>query len=170
LKLLSLPADLPLLTTAPTWLNCVTDCTWDNNKGWRLVYFTVGGFITILSILRVTVINLQETPKYLLAANRDEDLMKTLHYISNKYSRHCSLTLEQLEACGTIQTTHARNKWSLAEILVHVRGLFATKRRGLSTTMIWLSWTITGVAGPLFFLFLPSVAMAPNSSNPPQHC
>lgn len=107
----------------------------------------------MLSILRVTVINLQETPKFLLAANRDEDLMKTLHYIFRKYNGSCSLTLERLEACGTVQSIHAKNKRSVGEILVHIRGLFVTKKRALSTSMIWFSWTITRIARPLFFCF-----------------
>jgi hypothetical protein len=123
--------------------------------GWRYVFYTTGGFILFLSILRIAVIDLQETPKYLLASKRDADLIKTLQYITEKYSRQCSLTLEQLEACGEVSSTHAKKRWTVGEILAHIRGLFVSKKLTLSTTMIWLSWTVTGIAGPLFFLFLP---------------
>jgi hypothetical protein len=123
--------------------------------GWRYVFYTAGGFILLLSILRVTVIDLQETPKYLLASQRDEDLLKTLNYIAGKYNRPCSLTLEQLEACGNVTSTHAKRRYTVGEILVHLRGLFASGKLTLSTSMIWLSWTVAGIAGPLFFLFLP---------------
>jgi hypothetical protein len=109
----------------------------------------------VLSILRLTVINLQETPKFLLAAGRDADLIETLDYISKRYNREHSLTLERLQSCGEMQPVHAKNRQSVGEVLVHIRGLFATKKLALSTSLIWFSWTVTGIAGPLFFLFLP---------------
>lgn len=123
--------------------------------GWRYIYYTTGALILVLSILRVTVINLQETPKYLLAANEDEKLIETLNLLAKRYNRPCSLTLEHLAACGEVQATHAKNPWSVGEVLVHVRGLFVTRKLAVSTVMIWFSWALAGLAGPLFFIFLP---------------
>lgn len=42
------------------------------------------------------------------------------------------------------------------EIIVHCRGLFATKRMGLSTSLIWFSWLLIGLAYPLYNVFLPT--------------
>jgi hypothetical protein len=42
------------------------------------------------------------------------------------------------------------------EIVVHCRGLFATKRMGLSTSLIWFSWLLIGLAYPLYNVFLPT--------------
>jgi MFS family permease len=42
------------------------------------------------------------------------------------------------------------------EIVVHLRGLFATKRMGLSTSLIWFSWLLIGLAYPLYNVFLPT--------------
>ena len=115
-----------------------------------------------MSILRITVIRLKETPKFLIGEGRDEQCVETLQFIATKYNRPCSLTLEQLVACGSTNTgrrgsvAHASQRFSFAEVLVHLRGLYATKRIGLSTTLIWFSWTLIGLAYPLYNVFLPS--------------
>lgn len=115
-----------------------------------------------MSILRITVIRLKETPKFLIGEGRDEQCVETLQSIAAKYNRPCSLTLEQLVACGFTNTgrrgsvAHASQRFSFAEVLVHLKGLYATKRIGLSTTLIWFSWTLIGLAYPLYNVFLPS--------------
>lgn len=114
--------------------------------GWRYVYFTSGALVLVLSLLRITIIRLKETPKYLLAEGNDVALVENLQSLAKKYNRPCSLTLEKLEACGKIQGTHGESRFSFAEFKVHVSGLFATKKIGLSTTLIWLSWTLIGLA------------------------
>lgn len=80
--------------------------------------------------------------------------METLRYIADKYDRPLSLTLEKLEACGVVRGTHSRNRFSVGESLIHVRGLFATRQMTVSTVMIWFSWTLIGLAYPLFYVFL----------------
>lgn len=116
-----------------------------------------------MSILRITVIRLKETPKFLIGEGKDAECVETLQFIANKYNRTCSLTVEQMEACGTINTTerrgsisHAKSKWSFGEIGVHLKGLYSTKRIGLSTSLIWFSWTLIGLAYPLYNVFLPT--------------
>lgn len=116
--------------------------------------YTAGTLVFILSILRITVIRLRETPKYLLGMGEDAKLIETLHYLSQKYNRPCSLTLEKLEACGVVQGTHSKKRFSLSESLIHVRGLFATRQMATSTVLVWLSWTMIGLAYPLFYVFL----------------
>jgi hypothetical protein len=114
--------------------------------GWRYVYFTSGALVLVLSILRVTIVRLKETPKYQLAAGDDAALVENLQTLARRSNRSCSLTLEQLEACGKIQGTHGESRFSFAELKIHFSGLFATKKIGLSTTLIWLSWTLIGLA------------------------
>ncbi len=99
----------------------------------------------MLSILRVTVIRLKETPKYLLAKGQDQAVVDTFHSIATKYNRPCSLTFEQLDACGPIKSTYGKTRYGVSEFLAHLRGLFATKKLGFSTFLIWLSWTLIGM-------------------------
>jgi len=103
----------------------------------------------------VTVIRLKETPKYLLAKGQDEEVVKTFQEISQKYNRPCSLTLAQMEACGPIKSTYGKSRYGFSEFYAHLRGLFATKKLGISTSLIWFSWTLIGLAYPLFYVFLP---------------
>ncbi|KAF1814571.1 membrane transporter [Eremomyces bilateralis CBS 781.70] len=148
----------------PKWSCLDSDsCTWQNNKGWRLVWFVSGALVLVMSVLRVTVIRLKETPKFLLGEGKDDEVVEVLSSIAVKYNRPCSLTVERLQACGVTgqpdgrraSLSHARNKWSIGEITVHFRGLYATKRIGISTSLIWFSWLLIGLAYPLYNVFLP---------------
>lgn len=124
--------------------------------------FTAGALVFVLSVLRVTVIRLKETPKYLLGQGNDAALVDSLQSIATKYNRPCSLTVEKLEACGAVRSTHRGGVFSASEVLVHFRGLFTTKQLGISTLLIWLSWTLIGLAYPLFYVFLKYVLFYPS--------
>ncbi|CVL08013.1 related to synaptic vesicle transporter SV2 (major facilitator superfamily) [Fusarium mangiferae] len=144
--------------TQSRW-NCSTgdDCGWNNNAGWRYVMFTCGALVFVLSVLRVTVIRLVETPKYLLANGRDADLVKYYQDQARKYNRPCTLTLEKLQACGEIRLKNAGKKtFILSDVKNHVQGLFVSRKTTLSTLLIWASWAIMGLAYPLFYVFLPA--------------
>jgi hypothetical protein len=138
------------------------DCTRANNQGWRYVWYTSGAFVFVLSILRITIIRLEETPKFLLAEGKDADAVRVLQNIATKYQRPCSLTLERLEAYGITQarsTTAAglsQRLISPKEVLLHLQGLYATRRMGWSTTLVWFSWLLIGLAYPLYNVFLPT--------------
>ncbi|KAL6400268.1 putative MFS-type transporter PB1E7.08c [Ilyonectria robusta] len=142
----------------PEKWNCadVETCTKDGNWGWRYVMFTGGSIVFVMSVLRITVVRLRETPKYLLGVGKEAELIETLQFLSTTYNRPCSLTLEKLEACGTIKSAHSKDRFSVAETMVHVRGLFSNKPMTTSTLLIFLSWTLIGLAYPLFYVFLPT--------------
>jgi MFS family permease len=138
-------------------------CNWDNNRGWRYVWFANGALVLAMSIARLTLIRLKETPKFLIGEGKDAEVVETLQFIAKKYDRTCSLALEDLETINTrthggngLVTGHAQNKFSPAEIVMHLRGLFATRKLGRSTLLVWLSWLLIGLAYPLYHVFLPS--------------
>lgn len=116
--------------------------------------YTSGSLVLVMSILRITIVRLKETPKYLLGMGEDEKLVETLQFLASRYNRRCSLTLEKLEQCGVVRGTHSSNRFSLSESLIHLRGLFATRQMGISTVLVWFSWTLIGLAYPLFYVFL----------------
>lgn len=135
--------------------------------GWRYVFFTGGALVFVMSVLRVAVVRLRETPKYLLGIGDDAGAVEALRAIAIKYDRPCTLTAEQLTACGDVQSAHNSSSsssksrfWLGGETLVHVRGLFATPLIARSTLMVWLSWTLIGLAYPLFHVFLPDYLAA----------
>ncbi|KAM0228206.1 hypothetical protein ACHAP5_012009 [Fusarium lateritium] len=132
------------------------DCGWSNNAGWRYVMFTCGALVFVLSVLRITVVRLVETPKYLLANGRDEEVVRYYQGQARKYNRPCTLTLEKLQACGEIRLRRSDEKtFIVSDIKSHIAGLFVSRKTTVSTLLIWLSWTIMGLAYPLFYVFLP---------------
>ncbi|KAJ1561164.1 hypothetical protein HK405_004739 [Cladochytrium tenue] len=139
----------------PDKWNCSEDCTMSNNMGWRYVAFTCGAIMFVGSILRLTVVRLQETPKFLLGENRDDDVIETLNYFASRANRPFSLTADQLKACGEVRSSHGRKKFSFGEVAIHLKGLFEHWRLGLSTLLLWLSWAGIGLIYPLFYVFLP---------------
>jgi len=140
----------------PERYNCkdVATCTYENNMGWRYVMYTTGALVLVMSIARVTVVRLKETPKYLLGMREEAQLVENLQALAAKYNRPCSLTLEQLEACGTIRSSGKAKRFSFKETSQHISGLFATRKLALSTSMVWMSWTLIGLVYPLFYVFL----------------
>lgn len=124
--------------------------------GWRYEWYSMGALVSIMAILRVTIIKLKETPKYLLGQGKDEEVVETFQWMAQKYGRTCSLTLEQLQKCGEVKTTRAKGaSWSPAQLIRHLRGLFQTRTMALSTCLVWFSWTLIGLAYPLYNVFLP---------------
>jgi hypothetical protein len=144
-------ADPSLVPDAPA-------CTKANNQGWRYVWYASGALVFVMSILRITIIRLKETPKFLVGEGRDAECIETLQFIANKYNRPCSISIEAMEACGTVETraSQGKSKWGLGGVWSHVQGLYSTKRIGISTSLIWLSWTLIGLAYPLYNVFLPA--------------
>lgn len=145
---LGFPVRHPYACIVPTEWNCesVENCPRESNQGWRYVMYTSGALVFIMSVARITVVRLQETPKYRLGTGEDAELVETLHSIAKRYNRPCSLTLEKLEACGTVRTAHSESRFSLQESWIHLSGLFATRKIGISTVLIWFSWTLIGLA------------------------
>ncbi|KAM3488530.1 hypothetical protein MY3957_008187 [Beauveria namnaoensis] len=142
----------------PAKWNCLEDgpCRKADNWGWRYAMFTGGALVLTMSVLRIFIIRLKETPKYLLSSGEDALLVKNIQALAKKYNRPCSLTLQRLEACGSMRSSHSKSRFSIGETLVHFRGLFCSKRIALSTSLIWLSWMLIGLAYPLFYVFLPT--------------
>lgn len=104
--------------------------------------YTSGALVFVMSVARITVIRLKETPKYLLGEGKDAQLVADFQAMAAKYNRPCSITLEMLEECGPVLSAHGRSKFSIRELTVHIRGLFATKKIALSTVLVWFSWTL----------------------------
>ena len=87
-----------------------------------------------MAVLRVSVVRLKETPKFLVSNNRDAEAVQVLQEIAAKYNRKCSLTLEQLEDCGEIESNddyrkHLNLKGTILLMFKHLRILFATKNQ-----------------------------------------
>ncbi|ETS75931.1 hypothetical protein PFICI_12875 [Pestalotiopsis fici W106-1] len=145
----------PIFSNPKYTCESVAACTKDNNMGWRYIWYGNGALVFVCSVLRVTVIRLRETPKYLLIKGDDAAVVEIFQEIAHKYHRPCRLSLDSLRSLGTIDSTYGASRYSVGEFWAHIRGLFVTKKLAVSTLMIWLSWLLVGLAYPLFYVFLP---------------
>lgn len=98
------------------------------------MFYTNGSIVLAMAILRLTVVRLKETPKFLVANNRDAEAVEVLQEIAHKYNRKCSLTLEQLLECGEIESNDDYRKHfsfggTLSLMFQHLKILFATKNQ-----------------------------------------
>ncbi len=137
------------------------NCPGSENMGWRYVWIVNGGIVLVIAILRLTVIKLEETPKFLVCNQRDEEAVECLQRIAAKYNRPCSLTLEDLEACGEVTSNeNFMNKPSIKTtyklIIKHLKSLFANRIMATSSTLIAISWALLGISYPLYTNFLPT--------------
>jgi hypothetical protein len=117
--------------------------------------FSAGALVFVMSLARVLVIRLKETPKYLVGQGRDAEVVEVLQGLAKRYNRPCDLTVEALTVHGEVRLGKMKKRDFHREFAKHITGLFATRRLALSTAMVWASWTLIGLAYPLFYVFLP---------------
>jgi MFS family permease len=132
----------------------VAECTWDDNWGWRYLHFTCGALVLVAATLRLLLIRMPQTPKWLVSQNRDEEVVSNLAAIAQKYGRPFSLTVEKLQSQGQVLHTE-KSVFSALRLKQHFSQLFITRRLAYSTVMIILNWTVIGTVSPLFSIFLP---------------
>ena len=132
----------------------VAECTRHNNMGWRYLHFTCGALVLVAASLRVLVVRMPQTPKWLVSQNRDEEVVSGLATIAQKYNRPFSLTVEKLQSQGRVLHTE-RSVISALRLKQHFSQLFTTRRLAYSTVMIIANWMVIGTVSPLFSIFLP---------------
>ncbi|KAK5732304.1 hypothetical protein LTR17_010618 [Elasticomyces elasticus] len=132
----------------------VAECTRQDNWGWRYLHFTCGGLVLALSLLRLFLIKMVQTPKWLITQNRDEEAFRVLAVISEKYSRSLSLKLETLQSHGRVYLTE-KSVWNSLRLRKHFGGLFETRILAYSTSVIIANWFVIGMVSPLYGVFLP---------------
>lgn len=130
-------------------------CNDFNNKGWRYTFYAEGGLVFLMSMLRIFAIRLKESPKWLLSQNRDEEVVQIIQEIASEAGRPCSLTIEQLRACGETRMVSVADKYKAKNLFKHFTGLFPNRKVGLSTALNFASWALIGLAYPIFNVFLP---------------
>ncbi|KAG2075400.1 MFS general substrate transporter [Suillus decipiens] len=145
-------------------------CPKPANMGWR--YTLYGALTFLMFICRFFVFDVQESSKFLVAQNRDEEAIKVLEHIARCNGRTITLKLEDLQAISGDTTskpapnlsTSVRNAFSGIS-LSHVRPLFSSRRLTINTTLIIIIWGLIGIAYPLFNAYLPLYLSAQNSES-----
>jgi len=71
-------------------------CLKADNWGWRYSWFLLGGTVMLMFIIRFLVYPVPESPKFLLAAGREEEAYEVLLFIAKENKKKLHLTFEQL--------------------------------------------------------------------------
>jgi hypothetical protein len=131
-------------------------CKRADNMGWRYLHFTCGALVLVMALARVVLFRMQQTPRWLLSQNRDEEVISVLDSIAarSKHNKVNHLTLEELRSHGVVLHTE-KSVWSTFRLKMHFKGLFQTRKLGWSTSVIVANWFVIGMVSPLYSVFLP---------------
>ena len=121
--------------------------------GWRYFMYAVGGFMLLLSFVRLFLFHLYESPRYLMSRGYDEDAVDIIHKVAEYNGTTTKLTVQMLkdaEEKARAEHPDARGIETSAKAIVlknfsqvgmsHVKPLFATKKLALSTVLLILIW------------------------------
>ncbi|KAJ5757177.1 uncharacterized protein N7511_007359 [Penicillium nucicola] len=136
--------------------------------GRRYTLITLGGLALAFTFVRIFVFKLPETPRYLLSQGRDQEAVDAVNHVARQNGKPEPLTISMFQEIDiqmgnpihegqTALTTKEVVKENMQAFRgEHYRALFATRKLGRQTMIIWAIWLTVGIAYPLFFAFLPS--------------
>jgi MFS family permease len=140
-------------------------CTKEKNMGWRYLVLTLGAITFVMFIMRFFFFHLYESPKFLLSRGRQEEAVASVHGIAYKNGAKTWLTNEILNEIGghperQEEKTELTNSQIVGRFfskfsMERIGPLFANKRMGINTALLWFCWTTIGMGYPLFNAFLP---------------
>ncbi|KAI4112518.1 MAG: hypothetical protein LQ345_006343 [Seirophora villosa] len=146
-----------------------------DNMGWRYLNITLGAFTFLMFMCRFFLFHLYESPKFLLSQGRQAEAVATVHGIAYKNKRTTWLSEDVLNEIGGLADVEDKQKLSKKEIVnrnlskfstERIAPLFATRKLGLMTLLIWFCWTTIGMGYPLFNAFLPQYLANSNAEQP----
>ncbi|PWY76080.1 Clavaminate synthase-like protein [Aspergillus sclerotioniger CBS 115572] len=154
-------------------------CHRSENMGWRYTLITLGALSLAFTCIRWFVFKLPETPRYLLSKGKDQAAVDAVNYVARENGKPEPLTIgmfQEIDArLGITQGESTEGPGLTTKQIIqenmkdfrstHYQALFATRKLGIHTTIIWVIWLTIGIAYPLYFNFLPSYLDTKFSSN-----
>ncbi|KAL9633820.1 MAG: hypothetical protein Q9164_004467 [Protoblastenia rupestris] len=139
-------------------------CSKAENMGWRYLNITIGAITFVMFVCRFFLFHLFESPKFLLSRGRQAEAVATIHGIAYKNKKKTWISEEVLNAIGGDPEIVSDVKLSTTTIVTRffskfskdrIAPLFATRRLGTMTALMWFCWLTIGMGYPLFNAFLP---------------
>ncbi|KIW64156.1 hypothetical protein PV04_09110 [Phialophora macrospora] len=146
-----------------------TNCTYEQNMGWRYTYWTFGAVTLFMFICRF-IFRLHETPKYLLGRGRDAEAVEVLRKVAAYNGTTTWLTVDHFRAIDerfaaaaadadvalATETTNAATLRRAVEAFRpdKIMAVFGTKKGAISTILLILIWSLIGLAWPLYNNFI----------------
>lgn len=165
--------DLPACSNAGLGEAC---CTRSSNMGWRYLNITMGAFTFFMFVCRFFFFHLFESPKFLLSRGRQREAVTVVHAIAYQNGKKTWLDEEILNAIGGRPEEVTDMKLTTGEIIKRqlskfssqrIGPLFASKKLGSNTALLWFCWATIGMGYPLFNAFLPQYLTNINPNIPP---
>lgn len=121
-------------------------CRNSDNMGWRYSLILMGGFSLILAIIRIFIMKMEESPKWLVSQGRFEEAIANIQKIGRVNKRTVILTAQDF-----IEVTPAGEEKRTTKQKFHawrsqVRLLFANRKMARSTLSVCLLWMCIGIA------------------------
>ncbi len=153
-------------------------CTKESNMGWRYLNFTMGAFTFFMFICRFFFFHLFESPKFLLSRGRQREAVAVVRGIAYKNKTTTWISEEVLDAIGgsaeevpgqALSTTEIIKRQAEMFSTKRIAPLFAYKRLGVNTVLLWFCWTAIGMGYPLFNSFIAQylTSVDPNATPTP---
>ncbi|KAJ5101989.1 hypothetical protein NUU61_004211 [Penicillium alfredii] len=148
-------------------------CTKADNWGWRYLVLSLGAITFAMFLCRFLLFTFYESPKFLVSRGRQDEAVAAVQGIAHKNRTTTWLTEEVLNEIGGYPEEDQPKSMSTIDIIKRslerfsyqqVAPLFATKRLGISTLLIWFCWTCIGMGYTLFNAFLPQYLGADSST------
>lgn len=148
------------------------NCPASSNLGWRYLFYVTGGISLLMAAARVLTMQLDESPKYLLAKGDDIGVVKMIHIIAKTNGKESTLAEEDFTAIDSEFVEKTNEQLAdgaiappptppIKESLIHrysvkhIAPLFSTPKLAINTSLIILIWFLIGLSYPLFNASLP---------------
>lgn len=116
--------------------------------GWRYQYVLIGGLSLIAALIRIFVMRMEESPKWLVAMGRFDDAVVILKKMARVNRTSVDISPQDFQPIIVMTTaeSHKASQFAL------IRRLFANRKLACSTSGILLLWMCKGIAyaNPLF--------------------
>jgi len=168
----------PSLSNGDYYTNCNVE---ESNNGWRYLLLALGLINLLMVVARVVVFHLPESPKFLMAQNRTEDVLVVLRKIVRINGSPLSVNIGDIQASPNLSydavsespELHPRISNSLEETeetsyswrsnWERVQPLFRYPYFK-TTILVWIIWTFTSFAYTMFNVFLPKYLELKNNN------
>ncbi|XHF99942.1 hypothetical protein AWENTII_003423 [Aspergillus wentii] len=129
-------------------------CKSSANMGWRYQYILVGGLCLVLALIRVFCMSMEESTKWLVTQGRFEDAIEELGKVARMNKSEVTVSIQDFRPIQELPLNETRSQKARRQCS-HIRGLFTTRKLGISTTGVSVLWMEIGIAYPIYTLYLP---------------
>ncbi|KAF9883609.1 hypothetical protein FE257_003116 [Aspergillus nanangensis] len=129
---------------------CPTDATPDtckkaDNMGWRYLYIILGGLCLIMSLLRMLILGMNESPKWLVSRGKLDQAVNSVNAISQTNNSTYTMTIDDLHRNDTEDSSQGGQSRRPTNLSI-MRSLFHGRTQLRSMACLIALWLLIGIA------------------------